>query len=343
MSTLCNIAIMDCTKTIYNEKTSNDIPLGGIERCIINLSRSLFIKGYNVRVFSNVGEAQEYDGIIWHPKNKTTDFKADIVIACNDSKLFDVYEQNSAHKNFKPFLWHHNPIEIWKTIRKGRFIPLIKWNPTTVFLGQAHFNSAPRFFIPSEKNIIIEHGIEDSVLNTPAASNLPPPHFAYISQAYRGLEKVISLWKELVYPQNQNARLYLYCDFISEKKEVLEKIGIYPIGRLPRKELIQSLSDKRAILIPGHKDETFCLSAKESLCLGIPVITLGIGCLKERVKDSFNGFIVENNYDFAQKIHLISKDDKMWNDMSKKALMERENASWDTKAEIWVSHFRTNR
>jgi hypothetical protein len=60
MSNSLKIGILDCTKTIYNEETSEKIPLGGIERCIVSLSRALHNKKCDVRVFSNVSKRTIY-------------------------------------------------------------------------------------------------------------------------------------------------------------------------------------------------------------------------------------------------------------------------------------------
>jgi glycosyltransferase involved in cell wall biosynthesis len=132
-------------------------------------------------------------------------------------------------------------------------------------------------------------------------------------------------------------------DFQCDDKDALSKFGILIVGRLPRHELINHLKEKRLVVIPGHKDETFCLSALESLCLGIPVITFGFGSLKERVQNDFNGFIVNDDKEFAQKIDILLKDNTIWQEMSKNALLSRNNASWAEKADIWLSHFESQK
>jgi glycosyltransferase involved in cell wall biosynthesis len=342
MSNSLKIGILDCTKTIYNEETSEKIPLGGIERCIVSLSRALHNKKCDVRVFSNVKEPYTFKNITWYPEHLPTDFKSDITIACNDSKLLNQYAFNSKHTQFKPYLWHHNPVGLWKTIRKGRLFPIVKWNPVHILLGAYHTTTCP-IFLPHQKNIIIEHGIEDSILADSYNDTLRPPHVAFISQAYRGLEDIIRIWKHYVFPQNNLAKLFVYSDFQCDDKDALSKFGILIVGRLPRHELINHLKEKRLVVIPGHKDETFCLSALESLCLGIPVITFGFGSLKERVQNDFNGFIVNDDKEFAQKIDILLKDNTIWQEMSKNALLSRNNASWAEKADIWLSHFESQK
>ncbi len=317
-------------------------PLGGIERCIISLSRALTNSNLKVRVFSNVNNDIEFKQITWSPKDKLTNFKADIVIACNDPKLFDVYAKNSDHKNFKPYLWHHNPVSYWKTIRKSRLLPLIRWNPTTIFLGTYHQNQYP-FLLPAKNPTIIKHGIEDSILNYPTSDSMlpPPPHAAFISQSYRGLEEMVSLWKNSISPQNPDAKLFVYSE-TQYKRNDLSNYGIYFEGRQPRENLIRSLSQIRLVLTPGHPDETFCLSALESQCLGIPVITFGIGALKERVKDGYDGFIAKDNKDFTNKINDVLNNNDTWSHLSTNAILHKKDSSWSKKSAQWIELFGKN-
>lgn len=332
------IAFLDCTKTLYNEETAASRPLGGIERCIISLSRALSDQGHEVQVFSNETGSQEVNAIRWSCKYDPTDFRADIVIACNDATLFDLYAAKSGHKNFRPFLWHHNPVRVWREIRKGRALSLARWRPTCVFLGDDHRDDYPVLlrFCPS---VIIGHGIEPSVLEAPPVALPVPPHAAFISQSYRGLDNLIRLWTEYVFPRNPQAQLHVYSD-CAQDHATLKQVGIHIRGRVSRTALIDALSHTRVMLIPGHKDETFCLSALEGLCLGIPMVTFGTGSLKERVRDGQDGFLVRNNQEFAEKTLRLLQEDDLWQRMSHTALESRAHATWAEKAVLWDKLFQ---
>ncbi len=334
------IALLDCTKTIYNEESSDSMAIGGIERCIIALSRALADKGHEVRVFADEKATNHFNNIHWVSKTKATDFKADIVIACNDPTLFDDYKNHSGHTAFQPYLWHHNPVGFWKTIRKGRLLPLLKWSPTNIFLGDYHLAQYPKY-LPNSKKAIIGHGVEQSVLNFPHQVQPPQPHAAFISQAYRGLDHLIQLWKDFIFPELPSAKLFIYSSY-DQDSSGLENFGIFMMGRLPRHDLLQHLSTKRLTLIPGHTDETFCLSALESQCLGLPVISFGVGALAERINQGQDGFLVENNQEFAEKTLLLLKNDILWTDMSQKAAAHQSTSSWSQKATLWENLFRIN-
>ena len=59
--------------------------------------------------------------------------------------------------------------------------------------------------------------------------------------------------------------------------------------------MIDDIKKSRIFLIPGHKAELFCLSAQEAKELCVPIVTLGIGSLSERVIHGKTGFIAKNN------------------------------------------------
>ena len=55
------------------------------------------------------------------------------------------------------------------------------------------------------------------------------------------------------------------------------------------------------MLNPGHKGEVFCLVAEEGRVMCVPIVTLGIGALSERVDDKITGFICKDLNDFVKK------------------------------------------
>ena len=79
-------------------------------------------------------------------------------------------------------------------------------------------------------------------------------------------------------------------------------------------ELIKDLKNSRAMLVPGHKAELFCLAAEEARELCIPIVTLGIGSLKERVIHNQTGFIAKNDDEFAKyTLELFNDNDLCMN------------------------------
>ena len=59
------------------------------------------------------------------------------------------------------------------------------------------------------------------------------------------------------------------------------------------KNLWQDLIKSKVLLVPGHKAELYCIAAEEARELCIPIVTLGIGSLSERVEHGITGFVAK--------------------------------------------------
>ena len=55
-------------------------------------------------------------------------------------------------------------------------------------------------------------------------------------------------------------------------------------------------------IIPGHKAELYCLAAEEAKELCVPIVTLGIGSLAERVEHEKSGLIARNDLQLSEYI-----------------------------------------
>ena len=67
--------------------------------------------------------------------------------------------------------------------------------------------------------------------------------------------------------------------------------NIFSRKYINQKKIFSDLKKSRVMLIPGHKSETFCLAAQEANETCVPIVTLGIGCLKERIERLFSNNI----------------------------------------------------
>lgn len=341
-----SVLIIDCTGKPYNSANHTELALGGIERAVIQLSENLVRKGLSVSVWNGTPEPVTAGGVSWIPKNRADLLgKYDVVIACNDSKLFDAYANASRHKNFKPYLWFHNRVQFFKILRKGRMMPMLRWRPVGVFLGTDHESTGTKL-IPLSRRAIIGHGIEDEVLNyLPANINTRPPVAVFISQPYRGLSELLKMWVEKIHPAAPDAKLRIYASHLQEDYKAglsdrdLSEAGVELLGRMPRRQLMKDMEEARVCLIPGHADETFCLAAAEALAMHIPVITYGTGSLKERVENGRNGFIVPSETGFAEKLLMVLNDDSVWQSLSSAGLMRKAAYTWPVSAERWIQLF----
>jgi glycosyltransferase involved in cell wall biosynthesis len=77
------------------------------------------------------------------------------------------------------------------------------------------------------------------------------------------------------------------------------------------------------MLNPGHKGEVFCLAAEEARELCIPIVTLGIGSLRERVEHGVTGFIAKNANEFIDYTIKILNDDNLYLNLKKNLIKKR--------------------
>ena len=88
------------------------------------------------------------------------------------------------------------------------------------------------------------------------------------------------------------------------------------------------MCNSRLLLLPGHKAELYCLAAEEGRELCLPIVTLGIGSLSERVVHGKTGFIAKDADEFAKYALEIFKDDTTWCEIRNNLLDLRGAKTW---------------
>jgi len=92
--------------------------------------------------------------------------------------------------------------------------------------------------------------------------------------------------------------------------------------------MIEDIKNSRIFLIPGHKAELFCLAAEEARELCVPIVTLGIGCLSERIIHEKTGFAAKNNVEFSDYVIELYKNDDLWNKIRNNLIETRGKNTW---------------
>jgi glycosyltransferase involved in cell wall biosynthesis len=103
--------------------------------------------------------------------------------------------------------------------------------------------------------------------------------------------------------------------------------------------MINELNSYRALTYLGHKSDIFTLTAEESIKLCLPVVTFGIGSLKERVTHNETGFIANNDQEFADFTIKLLNDDNFYLDFKKKMHEKRHENNWEFIANEWIEYF----
>ena len=70
------------------------------------------------------------------------------------------------------------------------------------------------------------------------------------------------------------------------------------------------------------------MAAEEARELCIPIVTLGIGSLSERVDHNETGFIANNNKQFAEYTHELFTNNELWKKFRNNLLEKRGKNNW---------------
>lgn len=103
--------------------------------------------------------------------------------------------------------------------------------------------------------------------------------------------------------------------------------------------MIEELKSYRALTYLGHKSDIFTLTAEEAIKLCLPVVTFGIGSLKERVTHDETGFIAKNDQEFADYTIKLLEDDDFYLNLKNKMKKKRKENNWDYIANQWTEFF----
>ena len=316
------ICLLDKTDFEYslNDKHSNK--LRGAETILINLYQQLKNLKHDVYVFNNCPKEINNDNSNWYNINKLNYFNNvvfDVAISNADARLFD----NILVK--RKFLISYSVQSLEKFIRKRQLIAYLMHRPTILLLGEYHrsIRSKITSMFGAE---ILSLGVDDIFINTKLKINTDNNLAIFTSRADRNSDLLIDIWNNKIQPKNHNLKL-----LITPAINNNSNLNIIERNLSSQKNLINDLLRSKIFLVPGHKAELFCLAAEEARELCLPIVTLGIGCLSERVEHEKTGFIANNENEFSNYVIELFKNDRLWNQMRSNLIKLRGSVNW-TKA-----------
>jgi glycosyltransferase involved in cell wall biosynthesis len=310
---------------------ASDLALGGIETCNLELARELAQRGHRVALAGTPQGPAAADSFgVTHlglDMAGTQDF--DAIVVSSIATDFDRFSGSGA----TPIYWLHNPLRLEKAFRKGYLGPFLRHRPHAIFPSADLASRTARY--PFASRDVIGHGLDAVFLAAPAArhDSNGPPRFVFASQPHRGLDRVLRLWRDAIAPALPGAELHLLGGAASSFAAQAPRIQVH--GRVTKRKMAEIYVDARAMLCPGTEDETYCLAAAEAQCVGLPLVTLGMGALKERVSHGVNGFLCRDDADFAEKAILLGKRADLAAHLGAGALTQRVNRSWSFIAGLW--------
>ena len=319
------ICFLDNTKFKYSYLDKHSPLLRGAETILINLTENLKMLGHEVTVFNNCPDDVDNNSSNWFNINKVNkQMNFDIAVANADMRLLD----NITAK--KKFIISYSLQSIEKFLRKGQLISYFKNKPTILLIGKYHMKNRSKL-LSLFGSKIIDIAIDDLFLNTKLTNNIDSNLAIFTSRPDRNLDILIKIWNENILPNFKNAKL------LTTPTETISQSSNIIFRKMDSQEnLIKDLLRSKVFLVPGHKAELFCLAAEEARELCLPIVTLGIGSLSERVTHEKTGFIAKNNKDFADYTIELFKNNELWNSIRANLINLRGSNNWKSSTKVFL-------
>ena len=328
-----SVIVIDNSDLLYTGEDIDGTVVRGTEASLILLSEQFVKMGISVDYCNSTQKKSQVNGVNYFNKNKIIKNKQyDLAIVISDANEFR--RVSSVKKAV--FSNSNQPIE--KFIRKKQLFPFLKYKPTLITLCDYQYKKRS-FFTSFYGKKTIPITVDPKFLNIDIDQNfLPEKKVVYNIRSNRNLDRLIKIWCDKIFPFNEDFKLYItpnlidYKDFHKKNNIFLRTIG-------SRSEMIDEMKNYRALTYLGHKSDIFTLTAEEAIKMCLPVITFGIGSLKERVTHNETGFIAKNDQEFADYTIKLLNDDDFYLDLKSKMKNKRKENNWEFIANKWVSFF----
>ena len=315
------ICFLDNSPIPYTSNNLNSKNIRGGENAIIHLSNELSKLGNNIEVYNSFKDICVINGVKWSNISHTNkNLTYDIAFTNNDIKLFD----KIIAKKYVAF--SHSIQSIEKFIRKGQLFSYLRYKPKIVLLGKYHKENR-NYLLKLFGTINLEWAVDPLFLETKLDENLIENRAIFTSRRDRNLDLLIKLWIKDIFPKNKSIKLY------STPSELIKNdYNIFARNFEDKTTMVKDLLKSKVLLVPGHKGELYCIAAEEARELCIPIITLGIGSLSERVEHGITGFVAKNYDEFAYYTLEIFKDINLWKSLRNNLIKLRGSKKWDIVA-----------
>ena len=315
------ICFLDNSLISYTYNDLNSKNIRGGENAIIHLSNELSKLGINVDVYNNCIDTNIINNVKWSNISQVNkNLVYDVAFTNNDIGLFD----RIVAKKYVAF--SHSIQSIEKFIRKRQLISYLKYKPKIVILGNYHYKNR-NYFLKMFGTINLEWAVDPLFLQTKLDENLIDNNAIFTSRSDRNLDILINIWRENIFPKNQSIKLY------TTPSDLIDgQYNIFARNFGDKTTMVNDLLKSKVLLVPGHKGELYCIAAEEARELCIPIITLGIGSLSERVHHGVTGFIAENNEEFGYYTLKLFNDINLWKKLRNNLLNLRGTKKWSMVA-----------
>ena len=236
----------------------------------------------------------------------------------------------------KKYVISHSLQTIEKFIRKKQISSYFKNKPIYLLLGKYHKKNMSKLFSIYGTRLI-DYGLDQVFLEKKINNKIDNNLCMFTSRTDRNLSLLTDTWKNYIYPNHKELKL-----LVTPINQDLKKYNIFNRELLEKKDYINQIIQSRVIILPGHKAELYCLAASEAQELCIPIVTMGIGSLSERVHHNNTGLIAKNTKQFSDYIKDIFFDDNLWSFLRQNLLSKRGKKSWVNASKNFLNTINLN-
>ena len=305
----------------YNGSDLDSAVIGGSEKTLINITNELAKdKNFEIKVFNNTSNPLIINNVSWMNKDKINPLeKCNYVIAMSDANLFS---KTNCQNNF---LWSHSVQSFEKFIRKKQLIPFLKYKPIMILEGSYHYKTR-NFLTSFFGKKILKIAPDDDFINKKIELNyLPPPNAIFTTKSDRNLNFLLDAW-HLIKKSSSQSKLFINPPYSLNHINIKDDVLLRKKGE--KKLLIEDLVKSKVFITPGHKTEVFCLAAEEARELCVPIVTMGLGSLYERVDHGITGFIAKNKKEFVEFTNLVLNDDNTYYKLKSNLIKRKKSRNY---------------
>lgn len=340
-----------CGNTIVDWDASSELEggIGGSEEAVINITRLLAKKGWNVTVYNRPKNAgKNLDGVTFaHFTDFNPKDKWDVFISWRMPSVL-----NATINAKKKYVWLHD------CTPQDMFTPEILNNlDKIIVLSKYHRSLYPE--IPEDKFIYSGNGINPEHFAEPVKKN--PFYCIYTSAPDRGLECLLGMWPKIkaAVPEAELHWFYgwetfdeLHKDnekmqqYKAKMKSLLNQPGVFEEGRVDHPTIAKKYQEAQLWLYPTQFTEIYCITSDKAQAGGALPVTTNVAALDERVKyglkfDTSAIYTDEKQQqDYVEKvIHLLTNPAEVEEErrgMTEYALGE---CTWQRIADQWGNIF----
>lgn len=326
-------------------------PLGGAEKAFVHLAAALAARDHEVVAINRCAETTTIDGVTWLPWDLPRPPETDVLIAFRKPALLNEVD-NAAHQT----MWVWGPAGYLN--KAANQIVLEKERPSFAFTGTFHLRSWTAWREFRRKAII--PGVSDVYRQAADMGDEAAPFAITTTHPLHGLQKMVRLWRDGIYPKLARAELHVYsaalarCEAGGEVPENLKSIfedvkdaesdGVWIKTPMADVEMSAAYRNARLHLYPVIATEIYASTLAESQASGLPAVVMAsqgdTQFVSTQVRNGQSGYLAPDDSAFVNlSVEILAEDRKMYKPLHRDALTLQRGRTWMTAAiefeELW--------